>query len=126
MPSQEELKEFWEKCGFKHPNIEKAPWLVPLGENPNELWVYPDDLNYARIDPPELTLDNLFKYAVPKLIPKGSQGGVEFRFYPGGTSCILTLEDETGFNEAEYFLDGSNNPAIALYQAIKEVFDGQS
>ena len=51
-PTEEQLKKFWEKCGFKQ--------HTPIGYR----YIYPD----YRIAPlPPIDLNNLFKYAVPKL-----------------------------------------------------------
>ena len=56
-PTQEELKRFWEKCGFKH-------FYGDSGEG----WIYPDECCYQLLPP--LTLDNLFKYGWPQLVKK--------------------------------------------------------
>ncbi len=61
-PTQEQIKEFWEECGFHFQDLSELKpqyrhegnrrWVSPLGEIGGL---------------PDLDLNNLFKYAVPKL-----------------------------------------------------------
>ena len=60
--TEAELKEFWEWCGFQHPDKSLA------FTNPQEWWLWPNKPNYARMETPTITLDNLFKWAVPKFL----------------------------------------------------------
>jgi len=114
MPKQteinnKELQEFWEWCGFKRVN-----WRGWKG------WEYPD--LGATSELPELDLNNLLKYAVPKL----AIVGVNFRLFPGGVECEITYQSEAGFemgkvwvaDEAE--LHSPKILALALYQAIQK------
>jgi hypothetical protein len=60
-PTQEQIKEFWEWCGFK--------FYQPIENGAIDV-VYPDDtvcLSPVKLAFPLLDLNNLFKYAVPKL-----------------------------------------------------------
>jgi hypothetical protein len=100
-----ELKEFWEKCGFKPiTHIQQYPDISTNRPDDIVAWWYPDnDKNYHL---PEITLDNLFKYAVPKLNRK-QQNDVISRWICG---CEFVI--------GLYFPD---NPAETLYQAIKQV-----
>ncbi len=64
--TDKETTELWELCGFKHLPIKPLPdgrphptlkyWLYPDGEAENEL--------------PDLTIDNLFKYAVLAIVER--------------------------------------------------------
>ena len=106
-PTEAQIKEFWEWCGlqlFDHPriglvwlNIDKS--LTFLGDK------LPIDLN------------NLFRYAVPRLA-KGIELTVSLHKIHGGLwSCILTTyKGDIATVEARY-----NDPALALFWAIMEV-----
>ena len=57
--NQEELKEFWEWCGFER-------YRYQGNERTLMRWKYPDgSRNYVT---PNLDLNNLFKWAVPRTI----------------------------------------------------------
>ncbi len=64
MPTQEELKKFWEWCGFeyRHEEIVDASSM--------KVFVTSSWLNSVETSIPDLTLDNLFKYAWRKAIGK--------------------------------------------------------
>jgi len=94
----EERKEFWEWCGFKYEKIGQGhmPDFVEFYE-----WRYPDEGNMHRSSLPPLDLNNLFKYAVPKV-----------------SSDIIV-------NWAKMFTkDREFDPAIALYKTIQEARHG--
>ena len=101
-----ELKEFWEWCGFTYKEGRYENW-----------WDSPDGKESFRDCPPAIDLNNLFKYAVPKL-PKGKDA-IYFahpidseRYY-----CLILDEDGemVGDSPAE------EDPAQALYKAIQGV-----
>lgn len=110
-PTKEQIQKFWQWCGF----IDLRGKTVA-----GDSWQYP---NGGKGNLPKLDLNNLFKYAVPKIFVD-SQGGIEFQYYPGILRCILTTECEAGFDETptenERF-----DPALALFWAIWSVIDGQ-
>jgi len=60
----ERLQKFWEKCGFTIVTNYDDPTIIEESRSPIGERVYP-----------ELTLDNLFKYAVPKV---QDLDGIEF------------------------------------------------
>ena len=62
-PTQEQVKEFWFKFGLRCDNV---GWYVPI----NEVDAVPD-YYIGGLSTPDLDLNNLFKYAVPKLEPLG-------------------------------------------------------
>jgi hypothetical protein len=111
-PSKEQIKEFWEWCGFKKLDNPTADvkWA----------YCYPDGNLYSFKSFPPIDLNNLFKWAVPKLINKDGQGGVAFRQYPDGLMCVIALESQTGFDEHKIFR-ADKDPALALFWAIYKV-----
>lgn len=62
-------RELWEWCGIKQVKIEyKNVRFDSSVDNFKQIeWIYPDGIR--RISPPTITLENLFKWAVPKLEP---------------------------------------------------------
>jgi len=77
--TDEELQRFWEWCGIK------GRWV--------------DDGRILRF--PKITLNNLFRYAVPELD--------QAQYYKALSSIFLKQDD----------------PAQALYQAIKQVMEAE-
>ena len=73
-PTQEQIKEFWEWCGFKlitevWEQIKVLNWsLDRASELPEMVIISPDDSFIKEL--PSFDLNNLFKYAVPKAIDK--------------------------------------------------------
>lgn len=121
---QEDEIRLWEWCGWR---IASKPYEVSFvdgvqGKNIDvEFWYSPDEPNEPQAIP-ELTLDNLFKYAVPKLTNLWGM-----TLYPPQANenrdwyCILK---EQGINSAE-FQGYAENPAEALAQAISKVIDNE-
>ena len=74
------------------------------------------------------SLDACDKWLTPKVT--AGQGGIEFRYYPGGVRCIITVEDETGFSNYESWIKASYEgeaqkfSALALCKAIEKLIDG--
>ena len=61
-PTKEQIQKFWEWCGFHFQTLDE---LKPKYRHPANLrWVYPDGDTGGL---PAIDLNNLFKYAVPKL-----------------------------------------------------------
>ncbi len=109
---EKEYKEFWERCGFK---FEKGGWRYPTK----------DKNLYSLSLLPRPTLDNLFKYAVPKL--KQANGyyyvGLKYELAFGGkwvcqieSKKVDKLSGRIGARGED-----SKDPAQALYQAIRKV-----
>ena len=88
------MKEFWEACGLK--------------DSIDEWGLYPD-----------LTLDNLFRYAVPKV---DRIGVINFRRHYNNREwyCYLNLH-KSPWEVEEY----GDDPAQALYQALRKVLIGE-
>jgi hypothetical protein len=98
-PSKEQIKEFWEWCGLTQNHWTKE-WFV----NP-----------HTRAEPqPVLDLNNLFKYAVPKL----HTVRLEYDYFEQGKQFgVSTAGNRTTYARA-------NDPALALFWAIWEVIHG--
>jgi hypothetical protein len=103
-PTQEQIKEFWEWCGCKIdcelPPRDGLP--VFLGSSPE------GKLSYLSID-----LNNLFKWAVPKL---PDYDGIEFWESTDGWVCQIPTDHLCRIREGE-----GKDPALALFWAIWEV-----
>ncbi len=99
-PTDEQIKEFWEWCGFKMDNYEST-YLATR-------YTYPGKSVYIHTKP-KLDLTNLFTYAVPKLpyvLLESCQAG-----YRASVSADMKFNPEV--------LD--KDPALALFWAIYEV-----
>jgi hypothetical protein len=105
-PTQEQKKEFWEWCGLRW----TSRWTH---QYPQGYWTYLD--NYVHIEPPTLDLNNLFKYAVPKLHYLSLEFGNTSQAYLAQTA--LTITDKL---KAKKDVD----PALALFWAIWKVIHG--
>ena len=119
-PTDEQVKEFWEWCGFK--------WE---GDDTAGFWLGSDSYTYCfpciHLTPtemlPPIDLNNLFKYAVPKL------EYVRLCWQPylnkwSGSVMIRTLagvpnKDVVGGVEITKGID--KDPALALFWAIYKV-----
>ena len=66
-PTQEQIKEFWEWCGFVKV-LGKELWRYDKYKETNCWWQTPNSRRYK--DLPEPDLNNLFKLAVPVVIDK--------------------------------------------------------
>ena len=102
-PTQEQIKEFWEWCGYIY-GTNKGCWKHPDGNNRTYL--------------PQITLNNLFKYAVPKLsycflsaVWIDDNNRVEY-------SCSV------GHPDGEGKTDLMEDPALALFWALWQVKEG--
>jgi len=121
-PTEEQIKEFWEWCGFKQlpkgkegfhfeRGIKVMNWLSP---NPDrQEWFYSQHFL------PRIDLNNLFKWAVPKLLGLGLDIDIwngladkETRWGVGINSMIR--EVAKGYE---------GDPALALFWAIWEVHE---
>ena len=111
-PTEVQIKEFWEWCGFK------------LGKNRDKesvfygftTYTYPGTLTPIT-NKPKLDLNNLFKYAVPKLTDKF--GGILFVLPQSDIKSWECKILNASGNEATF--GHAENPALALFWAIWEV-----
>jgi len=70
-PSESEIKEFWESCGFKQLEPGRGGYHY---QNTKKVWNWlpPSEVERHKSIPflPSINLDSLFKYAVPNVIDK--------------------------------------------------------
>lgn len=120
-PTQEQIKEFWEKLGARYVPLfhcdtclhEDAPYWLIKGISHR---IYLAEL-MTMVD-----LNNLFKYAVPKLEREYLHTHIIFeqdRTEP--RICAVQIL----FNNKLVGTGESNNPALALFWAIWEVIHGK-
>lgn len=104
IPSENQIREFWEWCGFQfYQPIEGG--AIDVLDPEGNLYLSPTKLAVPPID-----LGMLFKYAVPKL-----EGGIDIQLskYPD-TGWFAYLENQAMTTIAE-------TPELALFWAIWEV-----
>jgi len=103
-PTEEQIKELWEWCGF--------------GIDGVGIWHCPDGITELG-GMPKVTLDNLFKWAVPKVFRVGYNNlecRLDSRRDGDGYMWILTSPYRLNVR-SEYLTD----PALALFWAIYKV-----
>ena len=121
-PSENEIRRFWEWCGFtRHPSY--TYYEAPFGkDNKVPCWVSPLG-NTIEEGMPPIDLNNLFRYAAPKLI--------------GDYKYSLGLETDVDYHtrESTYTFSFSNDPlvinsqvtdkdpALALFWAIYKLIE---
>ena len=103
-PTEAQIKEFWEWCGFM---LEGIPNDVGI------CWAYPPD-GKCRKNLPPIDLNRLFKYAVPNI----SFG--EMKVYLREDNSWVVLLNYVGKNDNDYSGQGETF-ALALFWAIYEV-----
>ena len=122
-PTDEQIKEFWEKCGWKW--LEERHYvhgyMMHGGSYYEGYWMPPDIKNkhesWLRL--PDIDLNNLFKYSVPKVrycdltkMDKLSCDGD----YRASVRCGEGIVGNVGHGD-------SKDPALALFWAIYSTFD---
>ena len=122
-PTKAQIKEFWEWCGFK----KETRWSDPADIVPRHeynVWVYPDGsgvTQHLSVNPP-IDLNNLFKYAVPKVLPEH-----DFAIYyvlddrseaTGNWAISMSC---SGYGEHGIIRLRDKDPAIALFWALDKV-----
>jgi len=124
-PTQEQIREFWEWCGFYQEDGQSD-----MDGAPYKVWKYPDSslYDYGYGDCPKVLTDlnNLFKYAVPRacnyskddnmLIIKGQGKDTNSEPDDDGEWWEVEIEGCAGKYKAE-----AKDPALALFWAIWEV-----
>jgi hypothetical protein len=111
-PTQEQIKEFWEWCGFKRLpqgnryyhfelTTKVMDWQAPTGETMPYL--------------PRIDLNNLFKWAVPKLQQTGREVGIIAREASGFEAKVLHISPQWSS------IGRDEDPALALFWAIYKV-----
>lgn len=115
-PTQEQIREFWEWCGFKWEN---APAILLGGERitewkgqPTGHWLNQEGKEIDRLPP--IDPNNLFEYAVPKLGNYEMYRGLEPGRAVYGRSVARVWEIDSTHSEIAY----ADTPALALFWAI--------
>ncbi len=117
---QGDLIKLWTWCGFKI-----GDYPEPKVEPNEKAWYDPQGMFYGGIfDPPQFTLDNIFRYTIPKLQDKGYS--VELlAFEHRGFRVIIRDEIHLSpFITAKE--ETADNPAEALYKAIMKVINKET
>jgi hypothetical protein len=105
---EQDLIKFWAWCGY---HIKKIK-----GEG---LWYgLPNEKHCDRYGTPELTLDIIYKLAIPKLQEKGYT--IQLTAMEQGSFRVMIFNMTNDTNDATEFAD---NPTEALYNAIIQVIN---
>lgn len=109
-----QVKEFWEGCGLHYENYDTpafphqgGAWLDTNGKLANE---------EEPCNPPSLDLNNLFKYAVPKI---RENYVVELTAFKDKYSVVL-WHGEDYWKETQ-----GKDPALALFKACYPIITGK-
>jgi len=118
---QEDLIRFWTYFGWVYdPNKEVEPRGGYIFKG---IWLSSDKQQHLTL--PDFTLDNIFKYAIPKLQDKGYS--VELRAYENIKRFGCFIKDSQGKLGSNYLADTrADNPTEALYKAIMEVINANN
>ena len=120
MKPDKEIKEFWEKCGFKCINDNKEIFRIVI---------YPDGKRHCKLPPRDL--NNLFKYAVPVILGRHSiletySFKQEHGLYYSETGIWDRDESQLkGEQISKAFVQGLNLEEaniLSLFRAIQQVF----
>jgi len=113
-PTDEQVKEFWEWCGFKHdvpfPELAKRKDILNPERFTKEQWYIPGAYCGSV---PDIDLNNLFKYAVPKLL-----GYCLFKQGKNHVAMAIPFKGDSGI------CDNGETPTLALFWAIWEIIKG--
>lgn len=118
-PTYIQIKEFWERCGWHYtPNYKKKSLLGWGWQPPNITEGYYQD--YL----PPTDLNNLFEYAVSKLVKEYIELEIHFDYLVESNSWNVALLD--GFynpDEPKHLIAVANSkdPALALFWALRQV-----
>ena len=119
-PTEEQIKEFWEWCGIepKVTDWERTTVRASEATLSKEGYSLPaSSIVYQNIEYPPIDLNNLFKWAVPKVIGLGKFHGISLSF------SSLIEEEWTCEVIRTWYRDTETNedPAFALFWAIWKV-----
>ena len=112
-PTKEQIREFWEWCGFE------------FDERWSEFNPYKDHNGVIQHSRTPIDLNNLFKYAVPKVIEKLDKQSVRFecfyRFIENEWVWVYWITDD--LDHITHAID--EDPALALYWALDKAMKEQ-
>ena len=117
-PTKEQIKEFWEKLGFKY----VFGKTIRTGEftEQNYYWESPTGTKYPELPP--IDLNNLFKWAVPVVIDKLRKDNFVVPLlvlFDCWHNQIVTLAGTSDTQDMELII-------LALFRAIQKVIDGNN
>ena len=105
--NQEEIREFWEAWGFRHPTKDEIRATYQCFH-----WKYPDDSLHSELPP--IDLNSLFQYVIPQLKIEEPQ----ILFVHGQHGYEVSIYD----NDAGVHYDHTDkDPAAALFQALSKI-----
>lgn len=114
-----ESKELWEWCGFRFQKIGELKKIYR--HHANLRWVFPTGEIGAL---PELTLDNLFKYAIPKVTKEYDLRMWSYYDETNDKVFYFTALDKDG--ETEYAsIVGQEKLEDAILIVLQEVMKGE-
>lgn len=99
-PTKEQIKNFWEWCGFTNLVYEQGVWEFR--------WFYIDD-ERRRQELPPIDLNSLFQWAIPQLRKDTTQEELLNVLY--------------GWISSSLYYEGDDNSALALFWAIYKLID---
>ena len=107
-PTEEsQIREFWEWCGLHQDSFGN----ISISNNePNTI----EFLEYQEYPP--VDLNNLWKYAIPKVLERGSNIHIHIR--TGRTKVVIS-------NAFTTHMKTNPDPALALFWAIEKVIDNE-
>ena len=109
-PTREQIKEFWEWCGWKF----KLGKQEEFGSSELSVWIPPNGYDgVIYLCPPDIDLNNLFKYAVPKLLRLRDVGFIKWDGFRDKNKYTI-------FSNGKRFAD-TDDPALALFWALWQV-----
>ena len=121
-PTEEQIKKFWEWCGFYIEKDSNYPTLYEELFTPDSKHVM-SSTKILRLHYPPIDLNNLFKYAVPKLI----ELNYSFDIW-NGSHQMISLIDEWGVQLSlptrVFHTEIQETLALALFWAINKVIEG--
>jgi hypothetical protein len=114
-PTEEQIKKFWEWCGL----------YKDLATNGERYWFMGEEIVSPTNEEgnPIIDLNNLFKYAVPKLIATGHWLGMITTQLSSDTQYTFAIYVEKYKDKAEHEAS-DKDPALALFWAISKVIEG--
>ena len=115
-PTQEQIKEFWEWCGIRY-EADQDCFKVIFPDS--EWYNFGSDWKMGEIEP-SIDLNNLFKWAVPKVMGLGY--GFNLSDFCSRPPYLCSLYH--GYNEGDekvHIIKSSQDPAQALFRALWQV-----
>jgi len=115
-PTKEQIQKFWEWCGFQYARNGSTELIADV-----EFYKSPVDGHLMTLQP--VDLNNLFKYAVPKLTRCELWTNLDLdeethNLVQGSFGALTSINHKFGNGE-------STDPALALFWAIWEVINGK-